>query len=335
MEFPSDWAFTKGFNILGVQHGIASNVETLIHNPVYFTPGEIYSQVTNWEKIKVSEYGLGMDSYCYINDARDLEFAIQERGKELYVQGDFSTLEAETDDRRWALLGNIGLWFRHVLKTQESKGIFSLHAAAIYNEDENELYIIVGKAGSGKTVFLLEAISRGCQIFSTEMTYFKFSGVGVHFLRGALYDNIRVGSFVYDFPAAAEALNLELPEVDNPWEHKISVDLHGLKTTLPELDNPTLCFVFPRIEKGIEQVKVKDIKDSKELARRLFDSASEKIGSTFLLYDSFPIRGLDTTDLAAKRWQAVERLVAGGEWAIKQAQSTLAGPRNCLEEIFQ
>ncbi|MFA9406728.1 MAG: hypothetical protein ACERKX_13025 [Anaerolineales bacterium] len=335
MEYPSDWAHKKGIRILGVEHGIASNVETLIHDPVYFVPGEIYSQVTNWEKIEGIEYGLEMDSYCFIHDTPELAFDIRAQGKELHVQGDISTIEKKTKDHRWALLGNVGLWYRHALKAQESKGIFSLHAAAIYNQDEDELFIIVGKAGSGKTVFLLEAISRGCQIFSTEMTYFKFSPEGVHFLRGALYDNIRIGSFVYDFPAVAEALKLDLPRVENPWDHKISVDLHALSSTRVELVNPTLSFVFPRIEKGIEQVKVKDITDPKEIARRLFDSASEKIGSTFLIYDSFPVGSLDTSDLAAKRWQAVERLVTGEKWAIKQAKSSLAGPKNCMEEIFK
>ena len=335
MEYPSDWAFKKGLKILGVEHGLASNVETLIHNPVYFVPGEIYSQITNWEKIEEIEYGLKMDSYCFIYDAPDLAFDIWTQGKELYVQGDISTVEKKTKDRRWALLGNVGLWYRHALKTQETKGIFSLHAAAIFNQDKDELLIVVGKAGSGKTVFLLEAISRGYQVFSTEMTYFRISPEGVRFFRGALYDNIRIGNFLYDFPEAVKALKLDLPQVENPWDYKISVDLQAWKTAHAELVNPTLSFVFPRIERGIEKVKVKDLTDPKEVARLLYYSASEKIGSTFLIYDSFPIESLDTSDLAAKRWQAVVRLVAGEKWEVKQAKSTLAGPKNCMEEIYQ
>jgi hypothetical protein len=335
MEFPSDWAFKKGIKILGVEHGLASNVDTLIQNPVYFVPGEIYSQITNWEKIEEIDYGSDMDSYCFIHDAPDLAFDIQAQRNELSVQGDISTVERNTKDRRWALLGNVGLWYRHALKAQERQGIFSLHAAAIYIPTANELLVIVGKAGSGKTVYLLEAISRGYQVFSTEMTYFRISPAGVHFLRGALHDNIRIGSFLYDFPEAAEVLNLELPKVKNPWDHKINVDLQALKTTHAELVNPKLSFIFPRIEKGIERVKVKDITDPKEVARLLYYSASEKIGSTFLIYDSFPIGSLDTAELAAKRWQAVVQLVSGEQWEVKQAKSTRAGPKNCMEGIYQ
>ena len=175
MEYPSDWAHKKGVRILGVEHGLMSNVETLIHNPVYFVPGEIYSQITNWEKIEEIECGLEMDSYCFIHDAPGLAFDIQVQRNELFVQGDISTVEKKTKDRRWTLLGNVGLWYRLTLMAQERQGIFSLHAAAIYNHDANELLVIVGKAGSGKTVFLLEAISRGYQVFSTEMTYFRIS----------------------------------------------------------------------------------------------------------------------------------------------------------------
>ena len=130
MEYPSDWAHKKGVRILGVEHGLMSNVETLIHNPVYFVPGEIYSQITNWEKIEEIECGLEMDSYCFIHDAPGLAFDIQVQRNELFVQGDISTVEKKTKDRRWTLLGNVGLWYRLALMAQERQGIFSLHAAA-------------------------------------------------------------------------------------------------------------------------------------------------------------------------------------------------------------
>jgi len=335
MENPADWAHKKGIKILGVSHGFASNVEALIHNPIYFEPGEIYSQITNWEEIEKTKYGPEMDSHIFILDAPDLPFEIRSEGKELFVQGNITQFENETKDRRRALLGNIGLWYRHALTTQERQGIFSLHAVAIYKLVENELLVVAGKAGSGKTVFLLEAISRGYQVFSTEMTYFRISTEGVRFFRGALYDNIRIGSFLYDFPEVVNYLNLDLPQVENPWDHKISVDMRQLTTAQSELSNPKLSFVFPRIETGIERPIVRDISDPKEVARLLFASASEKIGSTFLTYDSIPSRGLDTPDLAAKRWQALVELVAGEKWDIKQAKSTLAGPNNCMEEIDQ
>ena len=256
-------------------------------------------------------------------------------GNELFVRGPITQLEGEVKDRRWSLLGNIGLWYRFALYIQELRGIFSLHAAAIYKPGEHELIVVVGKAGSGKTVFLLEAIKRGYQVFSTEMTYFSLIPEGIRFYRGALFDNIRVGTLLYDFPDAVDRIGIELPSVRNPWDHKISIDMHHLSTSQSELDNPDLSILFPKIEKGIERAIVKDIPDQSELARLLFVSASEKIGSTFLLYEATPIGGLDNHNLATRRWERISELVAGKNWEIKQSKSTLAGPKNCMEGINQ
>jgi hypothetical protein len=333
MGIPPDWAHRKGFKILGVTYGLASNVEGLIHNPAYFEPGEIYSQITNWEVIEKIELLPQMDSSCLIHDDPGLPFQIRSDGKELFVQGNISQLEKESTDRRWTLLGNIGLWYRHALAIQEQHGIYSLHAAAIYKPDENELVVIIGKAGAGKTVFVLESISRGYQIFSTEMTYFRLSQEGVHFYRGALHDNIRVGSFVYDFPEAVEILNLELPQVENPWDHKISVAMHCVTTTQSELINPTISFIFPRIERGVSQPVVRELSNPRVLVKYLYDSASEKIGSTILMYERIPSISLDSEDLALARWQAMSELAGGTKWKVKQAKSTFAGPKSCMEKI--
>lgn len=333
MEVSPDWAHRRGFKILGLTHGLASNVAGLIYNPTYFEPGEIYSQITNWEVLDEVDYLAQMDSSCLIHDGPGLPFQIRSDGKELFVQGNISQLEKESTDRRWTLLGNIGLWYRHALAIQERHGIYSLHAAAIYKPHENELLVIIGKAGAGKTVFVLESISRGYQIFSTEMTYFRLSQEGVRFYRGALYDNIRVGSFIYDFPGAVEFLNLDLPQVENPWDHKISVAMHRVTTTKSELINPTISFIFPRIERGVSQPVVREIVDPRVLVKHLYDSASEKIGSTILMYERIPSIGLDSEDLALARLQAMSELAAETKWKIKQAKSTFAGPKSCMEKI--
>jgi hypothetical protein len=65
----------------------------------------------------------------------------------------------------------------------------------------------------------------------------------------------------------------------------------------------------------------------------LFENASEKIGSTMLLYETLPAVGFDTTLLARARWSAVAELVAAPNWQIKQARTILACPKSCLEVI--
>jgi hypothetical protein len=327
------WPETRAICPLGITYGLGSNNGDLIHNPEFFEPGEIQSQVTNWSDIQQLAYARDLDAYCHFLDEPELPFDISIRERELLVQGDLSRLDREGRDRRWSLLGNMGLFFRYALTVQERHGVHSLHASAIYKPGEDELMVFVGKAGAGKTVYLLEALARNYQIFSTEMTYFRLAPEGVVFYRGALMDNIRVGNFVYDFPRAARRLNLTLPEVDNPWEAKISVSMAGVTTERRELVNPRLSFIFPRIEAGHDQATVHDIARPRTLVRMLFESASEKIGATTLLYEELPVTGLDSPALAQARWEAVTRLVAAPRWEVKQARTILAGPKSCMEGI--
>jgi hypothetical protein len=104
-------------------------------------------------------------------------------------------------------------------------------------------------------------------------------------------------------------------------------------TAAEMLHNPTLSFVFPRIEAGITRAVVRDVASPRTLLRLLFDSASEKIGSTILLYEELPALSFDSQELAHHRWLAIERLVAAPNWTLKQARTTLAGPEVCLEGI--
>jgi hypothetical protein len=333
MDKPKSWPETRGLGILDITYGLGSNNGQLIHNPEFFEPGEIQSQITNWCEIEQIAYGSNLDAYIHFLDNRSLPFGIQVSERELFVQGDLSRLEREGHDRRWSLLGNVGLFFRYALTVQEQHGIYSLHASAIYKPDEDELMVVVGKAGAGKTVYLLEALVRGYQILSTEMTYFRLLPEGVTFYRGALMDNIRVGSFLYDYPEAAVRLGLTLPETEDPWEAKISVSMHGATTEREALVNPKLSFLFPRIEAGRGQALVRDIARPRTLVRLLFDSVSEKIGGTTLLYEELPVTGLDNPALAQARWNAVSQLVAAPQWEIKQAKNILAGPKSCMEGI--
>jgi hypothetical protein len=330
-SFP--WPQSRGLRILGITYGLGSNNRDLVFNPEFFEPGEIHSQITNWCEIEYIPYGPDLDGYVHLRDEPELPFKINVDERELFVQGDLSRLDREGHDRRWSLLGNLGPFFRFALAVQERHGIYSFHASAIYKPRENELLVIVGKAGAGKTVYLLEGLVRGYQIFSTEMTYFRHQGEEVTFYRGALMDNIRVGSFVYDFPEAGERLGLELPQVKDPWSAKISVDLRGATTEKPELVNPTLTFVFPRIEAGYEHCIASDVSNPRTLVRLLFDSVSEKIGSTVLLHEELPMVGQDRPSLAQARWEAVSRLVAAPHWTIRQARTVLAGPKSCMEGI--
>ncbi|MGQ9584542.1 MAG: hypothetical protein ACUVXG_03990 [Anaerolineae bacterium] len=325
--------FTRGLHILGLRYGLASNNANLILNPEFYEPGEIQSQITNYCDFDFIPYTGEMDAYLTFVDVPGRHPEVLVRERDVVALGDWGRLDTEKHDRRYTLMGNMGLFFRFCLATQERHGIYSLHASAVYRPDRDELMVIVGKSGAGKTVYLLEGILRGWQIFSTEMTYFRLTPGGVVFYRGALLDNIRVGNFVYDYPQAAEILGLKLPDVEDPWEAKISVPMGRVTTESAELWNPRLTFLFPRIESGREGAVVTEVKRPLGLIKALFDSAAEKIGGTFLLYEEVPVPGLDTPELVNARLEAMRKLVEAPKWQIVQAKNILAGSKSCMEGI--
>ena len=239
---PATTALEKGIRILGIEYGLTSSSGCMLDNPEYFAPGEIYSQLTNWGSIERIDYGPGMQAYLHLEDVAGVLPSIHVSKHTLKIKGDLMRLEKEIQDRRWAILGNQGIWFRFALATQERHGIFAFHAASLYNPESNHLVILAGKAGAGKTVYLLSSISTGWRIFSTEMTYFSLNDSGLSFYRGSLLDNIFVGSFTVDFPEAISHLEVEIPVVQDPWAHKVCVDMHAVAVDLPVLLNPAVSF---------------------------------------------------------------------------------------------
>ena len=315
--------------------GLLSNNRDLINNPEFFTNRTvIQSLVTNVLAAPEIPYAEPLDARMVILDLPDASPAVRVGEDEVLAVADFSGLEAACSDRRCTLFGNLGLFFRFGLAVLERRhGIFSFHASALYLLDRNELMLVVGGAGAGKTVFLLEGLRRGYQVFSTEMTHLEFRGGDVVFHKGSLVDNIRLGSFVHDFPDAAGRLGLDLPEVESVWAHKLAVDLAPVAPAADELVNPRLSLLFPKIESGRAQAVVSDVEPGPKMVKLLFDNASEKIGGTALLYDRIPLPGTDAPDIAAKRLGAMKRLVHEHTGLIDRSKDILAGTHNCMEGL--
>ena len=330
---PHIWPEKRAWSILGLRYGFAANAEGLIGAAEYFEPGEIYSQFTNWETLEPIPFDLGLDATCTLRQDPQLPLAISVQPGTLSVQGDLARLEREVQDRRWALLGNQGLWFRFALATQERHGLFAFHAASLYLPERNELVILPGKAGSGKSVVLLAALERGLQVFSTEMTYFRFDASHLSCYRGSLIDNIFVGSLQVDFPGVADRLGVHLPRGADPWSRKVTVQMQPVSTSFAILEDPAISFLFPHVERGLDRISIRDLGDARQVRRMLFENASEKIAATILLHETLPAVGLDSEQLAWARLQAVEQLLTPGSWEIRLVRAVSSGPHNCLEGL--
>lgn len=324
---------TRAVSVVEATFGLVSNSRWLLHNPEFFSEYHMQCLLTDVHRVDDIAFGGSLDAYLYLIDLPGVRPAIRVTDSEVWCAGPFSQLDENMADRRYSVFGNLGLFFKYAMATLERKhGIYSFHASAMYVPERNELIAVLGGAGAGKTVLILEGLSRGYQVFSVEMLHFAFRDEGVVFFKGALMDNIRVGNLLYDFPRAVDRLRIDLPEVEDVWGTKIAVACEAVTTERDVIVNPRVTLLFPRIEAGRDRAIVSDLKNRAKLKHMLFNSATEKIGGTTLLYETIPVDTIDTPELMRRRLEAMERFVSG-EVEIIRAKSILAGTHNCMEGI--
>lgn len=325
----------RAIRIVHARLGLVSNNRELITRSEYFTDRVPQSLLTDYHRVDDLPWDgapAGVDAEIRIIDTPGLAPAIALEPDRVLAVGDWTALEAANSDRRYSLFGNLGFVFRYAIHALERHhDTWSFHASAMV-DDKGDLWLIPGGAGAGKTVFLLEGLARGWTIFSTEMTHLRLTAGGYEFYKGSLFDNIRLGTLLYDFPAVLERLGTELPASKDPWGSKIALDLGHVQTPSDVLVSPSLRIVSPKVESGRDRAVVTRLDRREKLVKLLFDNATEKHGNTVLLYDRIPVPSLDTPALMARRLGAMQALVDRA--TIKSARSTLCGARNCMEGLL-
>ena len=323
--------FKRAVKILHARIGILSNNEVLINEPRYFEGQVMESLLTNIHSIEKIPYRDDLDAYLTVIDDANIYPEVRVTDHLITAAGDFSRYEKECSDNRYSLFGNLGLLFKIMLMTLERRyNTWTFHASSMYSPSRNTLLLVVGGAGAGKTVFLLKGLEDDWRIFSTEMTHVEFSPEGPVFYMGSLYDNIRVGNLIYDFPKAKDRLEVKLPDVADVWGHKIAIDMRHIAAQ-PKYVNPQIQIIDAKIESGRDKPIVKTVTRKEKIVKILFDNATEKFGNTVVLYDKIPVMSLDTPELSRRRLQAMTRLVEVGK--LSPVKSVLAGAKNCMEGL--
>lgn len=311
--------------------GIISNNGKLIREHRYFNDTVMESMLTNIHRLDEFPFEEGRDTDFIVVDDPHVKPSVEITQNACFCSGDFSKWEKICADNRYSLFGNLGLFFRYTMATLERyHNIYSFHASSMYVPSNNTILLIVGGAGAGKTIYLLEAIMSGWKILSTEMTHFRFTDKGYEVIKGALFDNIRVGNLVYDFPEVPKKLGIQVPQVEDVWGHKFALDLTPLQAEDVYL-NPRLQIINAHIESHRPTANVTVMKKKDKVVWTLYQNASEKLSLPWLMYEQMPVDGCDDSALAWKRLETMRRIV--DEVDMLPVKSVIAGAKNCLEGI--
>lgn len=247
-------------------------------------------------------------------------------------RGPFLRLEREATDLRFSLWGNQGYLYRFALYLLEKfHGIYSFHACALYQEDRNCLHVVIGGAGTGKTVYLLSGLERGLKLFSTETVHFRLLGASLTWFQGSLVDNVRFGTLLHDFPGFLP--DTGHPEQNEVWSRKIALDLGSYKTDFERTEEiEQVVILVPRIEQGRPGFLLHRIGDERIAAKILFDNITHKLSETVLLYDILPVPGFDSPELALRRLEHVSALTQHA--SLRLIGSVLSNPAECWGDLL-
>lgn len=320
----------KAVQILKARIGLASNRKELL--PTFpFSRNTIDSLLTDYHKVEEFPFRDGLDGYIVVEDS-DKDLTCRFKPDQIFFVGRFLQMTGKTSDSRYSLWGNQGFLYRYTLYILEKvHKIYSLHACALFNTESKDLYVILGGAGSGKTVFLLDGLTKGLKLFSTETVSFKMIKGQPIWFKGSLVDNVRLGTLVENFPQFLPDIDL-LP-VEELWQKKIAIDLASYQLSedcLEDIDR--IHILLPRVEQERKRTLWNSIENETQVVKILFDNISQKIAETVLLYDSIPVRGFDNSHLASLRLKNVHQLAR--HRSIVQTISVVTNPNQCWEHIL-
>ncbi|UCC39112.1 MAG: hypothetical protein JSV96_15100 [Candidatus Aminicenantes bacterium] len=316
--------------ILEATVGIESDKKELL--PCLPLELEVKSLLTDFNEVEAIPYSTGLDGYISIEESEERPI-FESSEKQVRFRGPFIKLEREASDLRFSLWGNQGFLYRYVLYLLEKKhGIYSFHACALYQEERNYLYVVIGGAGTGKTVYLLSGLARGLKLFSTETVHFHRDGDVISWFMGSVVDNIRFCTLKYHFPQFQPGI--EIPKAEEEWDKKIALDLSSYKTDFKKLTDPDgVIILFPRVEEGREGFQLTPIEDKRKASKALFDNISQKLAETMILYDNIPILGLDEEEMALARLKETNEFVH--HKTIIKIAAVLSNPHECWGDLLE
>jgi hypothetical protein len=327
--------FERRVQIIESTFRIVTNAPWLVTAEEYFGPYDVQSLLTNYHTVIdiASDDPRPDTAQVFVLDVPGLPLRARPDPGELWIAGDLGALEQQVYDRRYSIFGNMGLFFRYSLAAlQRSRGIVSMHASSFYHAARNELLIVGGGTGAGKSVYLFEGLKEGYQVFTAEMTFFSIGADGITFYKGALHDNVWTGSIQGEYAdLIRERIGVTHLEQRQGFLAKAVVDLTPVATEADTLRNPSVLMLLSRIEQDRATCSVSPLADVPTAAAKIFEVASEKLQPGYVLYERFAAPPVDDPELAARRLALCHDFVSG-PW-MRGVRKVVAGPANCMEAV--
>lgn len=322
--------FRQGMRILEATVALTANRKSLL--PVLPPPLEVQSLHTDFFEVERIAYPIKADGRIWLRDDPSKALRYRLSRTRAVLEGPLTRLSRLASDPRYSLWGNLGFLYRFALFLLErTHRIFSLHACALVDRSANRLFVIIGGAGSGKSVYLLGGLERGLSLFASEMVHFRHEGRRVRWFIGSLADNVRLATLRRHFPRFLP------PDTGPPgaeeWTRKTAVDLSSFRYPENVLVDPSVVLLFPRVEEGFGRFTLRRLEDDGQVSRYLFANISEKIGQTTVLYDRIVVPGFDSAELAEARRKACWELAKHRTVALRG--SVFCGPRECWGDLLE
>ncbi len=326
----------RRIRIIEATFDLINNTPWLVDSEEYFGPLDVQSQLTDFYTVEDMPLDdTPADAQVLIMDVPGAPLEIRIDPRQLWIAGDITTLERAMIDRRYSIFGNTGLFFRYALATLERHhNIFSMHASAFYNPGRDELLVVGGGTGAGKSVYLFEGLERGYQVFAAEMTFFKImdNGGDIVFYKGALHDNVWTGSIKGEYAGVIrDKLGITSLDQRQSFLAKAVVDFTPVTTEYDTLQSPSVLMLLSRVEQDRQACTVTSFKDSLSAAGKVYEVASEKLQGGYVLYERYAAPSVDAPDLQAKRLAACQAFVKG-HW-MRDVRKVVAGPTNCMAAV--
>jgi len=247
------------------------------------------------------------------------DITVSYKQKKIVVSGDLSSLFDTQHNRQFSLFGNKGIFNRVILHILESNhNSCAFHGCAVKHPETNKTLIGLGFSGSGKSVFVSNALKCGWKLVATECVIINNE---LEIFKGNTFDNVSPKAIEFIENNLHNAKIFYDKKLIEPIEQKtfISYSKYGIKnnyyTIIPSSHLSIIILNFGNSNMGIHSITDMDF-----LLRMLQITASEKIVFPLIFDDEILNTRLNgnpkiRTDIINKLLRhSTENIILGGNY---------------------